>query len=250
MPKKTVACSWCGNSQLKRRPINPNTKKPIKNFFCDKQCKGLWQKSQREALGYTKEWLIDQYVDQGKGAYQIGREIGRDGKRVWEWIVDYGIETRKRGHNHDENLIKDGSAFRGKRHTQETKNLLSDMAKADGRVPWGKGNEPYWRGVKGKDHPSFRGGITPERQAVYSTPEWAEAVKAVWKRDAAKCQRCGKHHNTTKHRGTFHIHHIVSFQVKELRLDPGNLILLCRPCHLWVHSRKNTKNQFIGETHD
>lgn len=247
MPKTNAACSQCGNSNLKRWPINPATKKPIQNFFCDKACKGAWQRAQREALGYTKDWLIDQYGTQGKSANQIGREIGRDGKRVWEWITDYGIDTRKRGHNHEKNLPKDGRSFLGMRHSEETRAKLSEISKADGRVPWGKGNEPYWKGVTGKDHPSFKGGLTPERQAFYSTTEWAEAVKAVWSRDNATCQRCGKHHNEAKNRGTFHIHHIVSFMVREKRSDPNNLVLLCRPCHLWVHSRKNKTKQFIGE---
>lgn len=250
MPKESVTCSWCGNGQLKRWPINPVTKKPIKNFFCDTKCKGAWQQNQREQLGFTREWLKSQYVDQGKSANQIGKEIGRDGKRVWEWIKQYGMETRPRGHNHEENLAKDGSPFKGRSHSQETKAMLREMAKADGRLPWGKNNKHPWKGVTGKGHPSFRGGLTPERQAFYSSPEWVEAVKEVWARDDATCQRCGKHHNQTKNRGTFHIHHIVSFQVRALRAEVSNLLLLCRECHLWVHSKENTENQFIGEHHD
>ena len=90
MPKQSCICSQCG-AQLKRWLINGVTKKPIKNFFCDTGCKGKWQIKQREALGFTKEWLIDQYITQGKDANQIAREVGRNGKRVWEWITDYGI---------------------------------------------------------------------------------------------------------------------------------------------------------------
>jgi hypothetical protein len=65
--------------------------------------------------------------------------------------------------------------------------------------------------VRKGDQPAWKGGITPERQQFYSTEEWSDAVKGVWKRDNAICQNCKKHHNTTKSRGTFHIHHIVSF---------------------------------------
>ena len=246
MPKVKAKCSQCGKDDLLRWPINPSTKKPIQHFFCDKQCKGKWQTARREALGFTREWLEDQYLTQGKGANQIGREIGRNGKRVWEWIIDYGIPTRSRGHD-TSHLPKDGSSFRGRVHSEETKKKLSDMAKADGRLPWGKHNPHPLKGGNPENHPSFKGGLTSERQAVYSSSEWVEAVKFVWRRDNAICQRCRKSHNETEVRGTFHIHHIVSFQVKSLQTDPDNLVLLCNECHKFVHSKQNTEKLFIGE---
>jgi len=248
MPKQSCSCSMCG-AHLKRWPINGVTKMPIKNFFCDNKCKGQWQVSQREALGFTKEWLIDQYITQAKDANQIGREIGRDGHSVWNWMASYGIPTRPRGGLTLPHSFKKGqiNPFKGKKHSQETKDKLSAMAIADGRVPWGKGNPPYWKGVTGKDHPSYKGGLTPERQSVYSSEAWSESVKAVWKRDNATCQRCGKHHNTEGNRGNFHIHHIISFQIPEFRTDVNNLVLLCKECHKFVHSKKNTEKQFIEE---
>ncbi len=104
----------------------------------------------------------------------------------------------------------------------------------------------HWlKGVTGKEHPSFKGGLTPERQSVYSSEKWCEAVKEVWKRDNATCQNCGKHHNTEKNRGNFHIHHIISFQIKEHQTDSNNLILLCKECHKWVHSKNNINQKFI-----
>lgn len=247
MPKQLKSCSYCGKSDLLRWPLNPQTKEPIKNFFCDTKCKGSWQTAQREALGFTKEWLISQYLTQGKSANQIAKEIGRDSKRVWEWIVNYGLDTRSRGHNYHKNLVMDGSSFRGKRHTDKTKMRLSELAKTDGRLPWGKNNEPYWKGKTGEKHPAFKGGLTPERQAVYSSQEWVQAVKDVWYRDNATCQHCGKHHNEAGSRGTFHIHHIISFQVKEFQTDVNNLVLLCKECHKFVHSKKNVHKIFIKE---
>lgn len=247
MPKQKCSCSQCGG-ELKRWLINGVTKKPIKNFFCNTGCKGQWQIEQREALGFTKEWLMDQYITQGKDANQIAREIGRDGKTVWNWLSLYGIPTRPRGHD-TSHLSKDGSTWKGRSHSAETKLRMSVAAIADGRVPWGKENEPYWRGKTGKDHPSFKGGLTPERQSVYSSQEWVDAVKMVWARDNATCQCCGKHHNTAESRGTFHIHHITSFQVKELRTEITNLILLCKVCHKFVHSKRNITKKFIKEHH-
>lgn len=247
MPKQKVNCSQCGN-ELMRWLINPNTKQPIKNFFCDNQCKAKWQVAQRESLGFTKEWLISEYVDNLKSADQIAREIGRDPKRVWEWIRDYGIQTRPRGTDYGQ-VFKKGQigTMTGKKHSEETRRKLSEISLMDGRVPWGKGNEPYWKGKTGKNHPSYKGGLTPERQQFYSSIEWVEVVKKVWDRDKAICQNCGKHHNESKNRGTFHIHHVISFQVKEFRTELDNLVLLCEECHRWVHSRKNKEKKFIKE---
>lgn len=244
MPKQKVHCTQCGE-ELLRWPTNPVTKKPIKHFFCDTSCKGEWQIKQRESLGFTKEWLIEQYVNQGKDANQIGREIGRDGKSVWNWLAMYKIPRRTRGHLYKQNLVLDGSAFKGKAHSECTKKKLSEIAKADGRVPWGKNNRHPLKGCNPENHPNYKGGLTPERQAVYSSQEWIEAVKFVWQRDNAICQSCGKDHRKEENRGTFHVHHIVSFQVRELRTDPSNLVLLCKDCHKFVHSKKNIHKQFI-----
>lgn len=245
MAKQECTCAQCGDV-LRREPINPNTKLPILNFFCNHTCKGKWQIRQREASGFTKEWLIDQYITQGKDANQIGREIGRDGKSVWNWMTGYGIPTRPRGYD-TSHLPKDGSVWRGKKHSMTTKKKLSALALEDGRVPWGKDNKPYWIGKKGVQHPSYKGGLTPERQAVYISSEWVDAVKKVWARDNATCQRCGVHHNTAKTRGNFHIHHIVSFQCKALQTEPSNLVLLCKACHKFVHGKHNTERKFIKE---
>jgi len=39
----------------------------------------------------------------------------------------------------------------------------------------------------------------------------------------------------------------VSFAVRELRAVVDNLVLLCRPCHLWVHSNANTQKLYLKE---
>lgn len=244
--KKSVSCSFCWNSLI-RNVWNYPKKRPITNFYCDIRCKSKWQVLQRENLGYTKQWLINEYINQRKSADQIAREIGRDPKRVWEWLRDYGIKKRPRGTDYGNAFVKgQESAFKGKKHTDETKEKIRQRRLEDGHVPYLKDGKHWLAGTKGMS-PNYQGGITPDRQSLYSSEEWIIAVKTVWKRDKNKCQRCGKNHNDAVSRGTFHIHHIVSFKVVELRSDPSNLILLCKECHHWVHSKKNTNKQFIGE---
>lgn len=244
--KKEVNCSICG-SILLRVVWNYAKARPISAFYCDNTCKGEAQRRERESLGFTKEWLESEYLDKKKSANQIAREIGRDPKRVWEWIRDYGIGTRSRGTDYG-NAFKKGqeSAFKGMKHTEETKAEIKRISIKQGRKPYMK-DGVHWLKHDGAVSPMWKGGITPERQSFYSSPEWVDAVKKVWERDNAICQRCGIHHNTAKARGTFHIHHIISFMVKEKRADVDNLILLCKKCHLWVHSKNNINKQLIGE---
>ena len=244
--RKQVLCSHCGAS-IQRVTWNYGKNKPISEFFCNHSCKGAWQIKQRELLGYDKQWLIDQYLIQGKSANQIALEVGRDSKRVWEWLKYYQIQTRPRGTDYGQ-CFKPGTAtMLGKKHTPETREKIRQAALKDGRVPWGKGNEPYWKWKKGSQHPLWAGGKTPERQAFYSSDEWKSAVRAVWKRDNATCCQCGKKHNEERSGGAYHIHHIVSFQNESLRADINNLVLLCKQCHIWVHSKKNIELKWINK---
>ena len=239
MSKLKVKCSFC-SKELFRYVTK------TENYFCNINCKSNWQVKQREDKGYTKEWLLDQYFNKGKTCNDIAKEINKNSKRVWEWFNQYGIEINKRGANYKKNLVLDGSTFKGKKHKQSTKDKIREARLKDGHVPYLNKDGIHWlKGVKGEKHPSYKGGLTPERQAFYSSEIWSEAVKKVWTRDNAICQNCGKHHNTENNRGNFHIHHIISFQIKEYRSELSNLVLLCKECHRWVHSKKNITKKFI-----
>jgi hypothetical protein len=184
---------------------------------------------------YDGDWLRARYVDDGLDCVQIGALLGRDPKTVWSWLKFYGIPTRPRGGNHVY-LPKDGSTFRGKRHTPETKERIRQVRLRDGRVPYLK-DGVHWTKAPGFVHGStWKGGISPERQAFYASDEWRVAVPAVYARDKRTCQRCGK---VKGPKDPFDIHHVVSFECRELRSTISNLVLY------WVHSRANTQKEFI-----
>lgn len=183
---------------------------------------------------------------EGLDCTDLGRELQINPKTVWKWLRAYGIPTRPRGTN-EAVLFKKGQSngFNGAMLSEESREKIAEAHKRNGHVPYLKDGKPWMKGRKGAQSTNWKGGITPERQAVYQSAEWKAAIKAVWARDNATCQRCGKHHNTTTNRGTFDIHHIVSFEVEALRCEVSNLVLLCEPCHLWVHSAANTQKEFI-----
>ena len=56
MGKDKQNCGFC-NAEIKRYTTKTDT------YFCNTKCKSDWQVLQREKLGFTKEWLIDQYFN-------------------------------------------------------------------------------------------------------------------------------------------------------------------------------------------
>lgn len=131
---------------------------------------------------------------------------------------------------------------------ESTKQKLRAARLADGHFPKAENGRPYWEGKTGENHPKWKGGLTPERQDFYSSGEWKNVCKFIWRRSDAKCERCALDHRLIdRNQVRFHIHHMISFQVREFRAAPNNLVLLCAPCHHFVHSNKNATKQFIGE---
>lgn len=231
-------CVVCGNHVRKHW----STDMPGTPRYCSRTCKSEFQRQQKPV---DRDWLYQKYIVEGLSAPDIARIVDRNSKRVWEWLRDFGIETRKRGKTDNWKY----SIGKPRELTPEGRKKLSAQARAarqkDGRVPYLKDGKHHLKDKRGAETPNWKGGITPERQAFYSTVEWKEAVKAVWDRDNVICQRCGKHHNTASNRGTFDIHHIIGFEVVALRSEVSNLALLCEDCHYFIHSNANVNKEFL-----
>ena len=241
MSTKRCKCRFCGKVLIRRSA--PSIKS--KMHFCNIACKSGFQ---RTAKPVDKAWLWEHYVTQGMDCTHIAHIVKRDPKSVWNWLKDLGIPTRPRGSvdNGHQHRAGQPSSFKGKKHTPGTKAKLRAIAIADGRVPYDPAVGSYMKGKRGAQVPSWKGGITPERQAFYSTPAWKAVVKLVWKRDNATCQKCGRR-NVKGLRYVFDIHHIVGFHVKNLRAVLSNLVLLCEDCHYWVHSKENVNHEFVRD---
>lgn len=223
-------CEFCGKHVRKQQA------KGMTHRFCSRTCKGEWQLTQKPV---DREWLYQKYIIEAMDCTQIAKLVSRDPKRVWEWLKEYGIPTRKRGTTGNG---KNARPMLGKHHSSKTIALMKE--KCIGRVPHNADGTHPMKGRKGSDHPVWKGGHTPERNSFYGTPEWKEAIKAVWKRDNATCQRCGLHKSEARDID-FDIHHIVGFANIGLRCEVSNLVLLCEPCHYWVHSRANINKEWI-----
>lgn len=229
-------CVFCGKHVRKQKVEGKHHR------FCSRQCKGDWQREQKPV---DRDWLYQKYIVEGLNCNQIAVLVNRNSKRVWEWLRDYNIPTRGRGKtgNH---LRATQHPMLGKHQSAEAREKIRQARLRDGRVPYLKNGVHHLKGKRGAETPNWKGGCTPERQATYGTQEWKDAVKTVWKRDNATCQRCGLHRSRARKEDVdFDIHHIASFAVKELRCEPSNLVLLCEPCHYWVHSSDNVNKEFL-----
>ena len=235
--RKVVACAHC-NAPLSRRLYHPKTGQPITAFYCNHTCKGLAQKLVNAP---DREWLRSLYEDQNMDCAQIASLVSRDPKTVWTWLKGFDIQTRMRGSNTRVH-IKPGECLRpaGWKHTEKTKAELRAIRLKDGHFPKDNGR-PYWTGKVGVAHPAWKGGATPERQALYSSPEWAAARKFTYTRAGGKCERCHCGPAVRK----LHIHHVIPFVARASRRAVSNLRVLCTDCHKFVHSAANVDREFL-----
>ena len=173
--------------------------------------KGFTRHSKK--LYWDKEWLEDQYINQCKSALQIAKEQGCNENNILYFLQKLQICTRS----------------------------MTEIRKMKYWGLFGEKNPMYGR--IGCLAPQWKGGTTQDRQLLYSESKWKTLVKTIWKRDYYHCQLCGKGYDGSM---MFHIHHIIGFEVKEKRLDPNNLVLLCIECHIFVHSKKNIEMKYLN----
>jgi len=162
-----------------------------------------------------KIWLEEHYITQGMSTGEIAGLFGVTDGAIIYWLRKHNIQRR-------------------------------NVSQARKIKRWGQSgtDNPMWN-KRGELNPRWLGGVTPDRQAFYTSVEWRRACSAVWKREAATCKRCGLHHDNSPDM-PFHIHHIVSFADKKLRADEDNLVLLCESCHHFVHSKRNINRELLS----
>ena len=168
-----------------------------------------WRTPQKH---WDKEWLIKKYYDEKLSTPEIAKLCQCTTANIKFWLAKHNLKARN----------------------------VSEARKVKKWGLTGELNGMYGR--SGKSNPRWQGGITPQRQSVYSSTEWKNIIKTVYKRDNYICQRCFSHHLIDN---PLHIHHIVTFKNKKLRIDLNNLILICKKCHLWIHSKKNINKTYL-----
>jgi len=180
------------------------------------------------------------YIKEGLSTYEISKLVSRNPKNIYNKLKDFEIPTRSRAETLKQNAWwKTGKEHwnTGKTRSEKTKKAIS-VARTGKEYPNLQGEN---NGMFGKRSANWKGGVTPERQKLYATGKWNEIIKVVYKRDNYLCAKCKKPNRN------IHAHHIKSWaDYPDNRIDLDNLITICKQCHHWIHSKKNTNKEFIG----
>lgn len=204
-----------------------------------------------------QEWLERKYVQEGLTQLEIADQCDVSPRTIRTYMNHFGIETRELvGENHPlygkkrsaETKEKISRTLEGRSFSKETLNRLSEAHKGN-RVPEEARRKisesltgitrseetrlAMSRSTSGKANPQWKHGLF--HKSWYGGSNWGQSRKKVRQRDQV-CQNCG----SDRSESLLDVHHIVPlwcFELDEtLSVDDahhlGNLILLCRSCHI------------------
>lgn len=191
-----------------------------------------------------RDTLTQLYTLQQLSDRAIGELLDVPAHQVYLTRRALGIPSRPRGHNltGGQRPAIDYGTWRGKSRDAATRAKISAAAQQQVSRPSGQFHPMFGR--TGCANPNYKHGRSPERQRVYSSYAWRVVIEYVYGRDGGECQRCGgaiEHQHKNQHH-----HHLAGWEdFPERRIDPENVVLMCRPCHEWIHSAQNTARHFL-----
>lgn len=135
------------------------------------------------------------------------------------------------------------STFKGKKHTNETKQTISKKNKGKPSPMKGKKHSIETKmkiskilrekSKKGRQSHSYKDGKLEQRRGQRFSTKYKRWRFDVFVRDIFTCQYCGDNKG-----GNLNAHHIKSFaDFPELRFDINNGITLCEICHKKIHNK-------------
>ena len=163
---------------------------------------------------WERDWLVREYVDLRKSAFDIAKDVGCTDANIIFWLKKHGIERR-----------------------------TTSAARSIKR--WGcKGASNPMFGRTGEKNPRYVDGSSPERQRLYAQSSGKSFLIAVYTRDGFRCVKCAKPNAGVR---SLHAHHIRPWAGnRDLRFAMDNVVTLCNTCHHWVHSKRNVEREFLA----
>ena len=194
----------------------------------------------------TKEQIETLYWSEGLSLRKVAKKLSIAVDTLVSYMHSLNIRTRNLSESHrglsspmrgiKTNRVPKSAWKRGNIPWNKGKKceyLLGNQFSA-GRVPWNKElnkfnyslYEEMSKQRRGSRHWLWKGGITSDRERVYSSREYKIWRQNVFERDCYTCQGCGSVG------GHLRAHHNFRFSdYPELRFDISNGITLCKKCH-------------------
>lgn len=195
----------------------------------------------------TKEFLIKEYIINGKTIYQIAKEANCHPVTIWDYLIKNNIKNKNKIRNISEankvlnrNKGKTNPNYKGggslKQHyCKECGNEISlsnwYMAKETARCEY-----CYRKFNKGKHHPNYIEGLIRKYPLKFNNI----IKESIRIRDHRQCQICGK--SEKNYYRKLDIHHI---DYNKNNLDPENLISLCDSCHTKTNYNRDIYIEFF-----
>lgn len=163
---------------------------------------------------WQRQWLITEYVVKARSSAEIAAEVGCKQNNIQFWLKKHGIPART-------------------------------ISQARSVKRWGAtGAANPMFGKTGNLNPRYVDGSSPERQRLYVQSAGREFLKRVYARDGYRCRRCAAPKAGPR---SLHVHHVKPWAGNPtLRFDDTNAVTLCRPCHSWVHSKRNVAREWLA----
>ena len=161
-----------------------------------------------------REWLVREYVELGRSIGEIAIACNCTEPAIRHWLKKHGIPRRT-------------------------------VSEARALKHWGSfGERNPMHGKTGAANPRYVDGSSPERQRLYVQGAGRAFLRAVLARDNYCCVRCSAVSAGSR---SLHVHHLAPWAGnKSLRFCMENVVTICRPCHNWVHSKKNVGREFLA----
>jgi len=253
----TLPCNFCG------KPVNTKMwqikgKWKREHHFCSRECYSMWQKTQssnmlgkkhtqetKDKISNTKIGIPNFALRGYRHSERARANMSMARKKYYNEHPEARENARQNGlgrKQSEETIAKRVSKNRGQKRTPEQRKRISDS------IP------------RGKDSPSWRGGISPIAYRLRRGAKFKEWRESVFSRDNYTCQKCGSHGKR------LHPHHIVSFSEilhallheygsenlynvalnSKVLWDIDNGVTLCEKCHKATDSYgKHTKSSKI-----
>ena len=197
---------------------------------------------------------IQKWMDEEQSKHPIclcgcGEEITIKHRHYYYGISKYIQGHTFKGRKHTEKskqkmrqtaLSINKKTFLGKHHSQATiEKMKKNQQNHHGYPPsfeskkhTDENKEKMRQSKLGKKNPAWKGGISKlefEEAFGIALEEWERIARHVRKRDNYTCQKCGI-------APAFDVHHVIPRRIK-IDNSEGNLITLCRRCHMKTEPR-------------